>query len=41
MVAGLVSWGGPKIEPALRKYVERLGWISVAVLGIGFLVWKL
>ncbi|MCJ7557566.1 MAG: DedA family protein [Gammaproteobacteria bacterium] len=41
MVAGLVSWGGPKIEPVLLKYVERLGWVTVALLGIGLLVWKL
>ena len=41
LVAGLVSWGGPRIEPVLKQYVERLGWITVALLGIGFLVWKL
>jgi membrane protein YqaA with SNARE-associated domain len=40
LVAGLVRWGGPKIEPMLRKYVERLGWATVLLLAIGFMVWK-
>jgi membrane protein YqaA with SNARE-associated domain len=40
LVAGLVRWGGPRIEPVLRKYVERLGWATVALLVIGLLVWK-
>jgi len=40
MVAGLVMWGGPKIEPMLRQYVERLGWATVGLLIIGLLVWR-
>lgn len=40
MVAGLVMWGGPKIEPVLRQYVERLGWATVGLLVIGLLVWR-
>jgi len=40
MVAGLVRWGGPRIEPMLRRYVERLGWATVALLCLGFLVWR-
>ena len=40
MVAGLVMWGGPKIEPMLRQYVERLGWATVGLLVIGLMVWK-
>ncbi|MDH3401187.1 MAG: DedA family protein [Chromatiales bacterium] len=40
MVAGLVMWGGPKIEPMLRQYVERLGWATVGLLVIGLLVWR-
>jgi membrane protein YqaA with SNARE-associated domain len=41
LVAGLVSWGGPRVEPVLKQYVERLGWIAVALLCIVLLVWKL
>lgn len=40
LVAGLVRWGGPRIEPVLRQYVERLGWATVALLIIGLLVWR-
>jgi len=40
VVAGLVMWGGPKIEPMLRQYVERLGWATVGLLVIGLLVWR-
>jgi membrane protein YqaA with SNARE-associated domain len=32
LVAGLLVWGGVKFEVSLRKYVERVGWISVAVI---------
>ncbi|HFE39454.1 MAG TPA: DedA family protein [Gammaproteobacteria bacterium] len=39
LVAGLMYWGGEKMEQALRKYVEWLGWLLIigAVL-IYFLV---
>lgn len=40
MVAALVMWGGPKIEPMLRKYVERIGWATVGLLLLGLLVWR-
>ncbi len=32
LVAGLLAWGGPKLEPLLRRYMERLGWGTVAAL---------
>lgn len=35
LVAGLMAWGGPKLEPIIKKNIERLGW---ATLGIGVLV---
>lgn len=38
LVAGLVAWGGPRIEPHLRRYVETLGWL-VAALILGAIVW--
>ncbi len=34
MVALLVAWGGPKIEPWLRAYMERIGWATVILLGL-------
>jgi len=32
LVAGLLYWGGPRVEEMLRKYVELLGWLFVALL---------
>ena len=32
LVAGLVAWGGPRVEPWLRTYIDRIGWATVAVL---------
>lgn len=32
MVAGLMAWGGARMEAMLHKYVERLGWLTVALL---------
>jgi len=37
LVAGLVRLGGDKFESTLSKYVERVGWATVAVIVI--LVW--
>ena len=31
LVAGLLAWGGPKMEAALRRYVERIGWALVVI----------
>ena len=42
LVAGLLVWGGVEFEVSLRKYVERVGWISVAVIAAiigGFMVY--
>ena len=32
LVAGLLVWGGVQFEVSLRKYVERIGWITVGVV---------
>ena len=37
LVAGLVRLGGENFESTLSKYVERIGWATVAVIVI--LVW--
>ncbi|RLK50690.1 membrane protein YqaA with SNARE-associated domain [Alkalispirillum mobile] len=41
LVAGLVSWGGPKVEPALRAWIDRLGWATVALLILGYVIYRL
>ncbi len=32
LVAGLLVWGGEKLESRLRQYVERIGWAVVALV---------
>jgi membrane protein YqaA with SNARE-associated domain len=34
LVAGLLVWGGEKLESRLRQYVERIGWAVVALVAI-------
>lgn len=38
LVAGLLYWGGPRVEQVLRRYVERLGWLLVAMLVVSYFV---
>ena len=38
MVSGLLYWGGPRVEQALRKNVEVLGWLTIALLLLAYLV---
>lgn len=35
LVAGILAWGGPRLEPWLRTYIERIGWGTVALLAVG------
>lgn len=35
LVAGLMAWGGARMEEALHRYVDRLGWALVVVVLIG------
>ncbi len=32
--AGVIAWGGEKMEKAIRKYIDRLGWACVILIGI-------
>jgi membrane protein YqaA with SNARE-associated domain len=40
LVAGLIVWGGDRLETTLQKHVERVGWAAVAlvVVVVGWLV---
>lgn len=40
MVSLLMAWAGPKLEPTVRKYIEWIGWISVILLVVGYLIAK-
>ena len=41
LVSGLVRLGGPKIEPHLRRYVDIIGWGTLALIVVGYLIWRL
>ena len=38
MVAGLMAWGGEQMEGMLHRYIDRIGWFMVLLLGV-VLVW--
>ena len=40
LVAGLAAWAGPRSMPWVRRHVERIGWASVAVAVVAWLVWR-
>lgn len=40
MVAGLLVWGGRKMEQTIRRYVDVIGWLMVALIVIGVVVYK-
>lgn len=40
LVAGLMKWGGARMEAALHRYVDRLGWATVALVVIGALLYR-
>ncbi|MDP1898978.1 MAG: hypothetical protein Q8K96_00805, partial [Rubrivivax sp.] len=35
LVAGLMAWGGARMEVALHRTIDRLGWATVALVGVG------
>lgn len=41
LVAGLMAWGGPRMEALLGKYIDRLGWATVVLLAVALVVAKL
>ncbi|QNH21604.1 DedA family protein [Xanthomonas sp. GW] len=38
MVAGAIRLGGPRAEAALRRWIEPLGWVAMAILAL-LVVW--
>lgn len=38
MVAGLMYWGGEKMEQQLRKYVDWIGWVTIALALLTYLL---
>jgi len=39
LVAGPMAWGGARMEAVLHRYVDRLGWATVALVVIGVAVY--
>ena len=40
MIALLMAWAGPKMEPVVRKYIEWLGWSVIALAVAGLVIHK-
>lgn len=40
IVAGLMKWGGARMEANLHKYVDRIGWATVALIVIAVLIYR-
>ena len=42
LVAAAIRIGGDRAEATLRRYIEPIGWIALAIIaaGIGYLVWR-
>lgn len=40
MVAGLMKWGGASMEQNLKKYVDRIGWATVALVAVAVIALK-
>ncbi|MGL5006904.1 MAG: YqaA family protein [Plesiomonas sp.] len=40
LVALLMAWGGPRMEVQLRKYIEILGWGTVALAVLVYLIYR-
>jgi membrane protein YqaA with SNARE-associated domain len=40
LVAGLMYWGGEKLEQKLHRYVDILGWVMVVLVVLGIIIFK-
>lgn len=40
LVSALLAWGGERLENVLHIYVNRIGWATVALVGIAGLAYK-
>lgn len=41
LVTLLVSWGGPKVEPYLERYIDRIGWATVVFAAVVLVAWRM
>jgi hypothetical protein len=40
LVAGLMRWGGARMETAIRVNVERLGWLTIVATALMYVMVK-
>ena len=40
LVAGLIRFGGARMEQKLREYIDIIGWVVVVLCVVIFLIWK-
>jgi len=40
LIALLMAWAGPKMEPVVRKYIEWLGWSVIVIAVAGLMIHK-
>lgn len=40
LVAGLMAWGGERMEGLLRTYVDRIGWATVIAVVAGVMIYR-
>lgn len=38
LVAALMKWGGARMEGMLRQHIDRIGWLTVVLVGVGVLL---
>jgi membrane protein YqaA with SNARE-associated domain len=38
LVAGLIWWGGERMDQVLRSYIDRLGWVFIAVAIVIYII---
>ncbi|MES9855520.1 MAG: YqaA family protein [Sedimenticola sp.] len=41
LVAALMAWGGKKMETALKKYIDLIGWLMVLLVAAAIIISKL
>jgi membrane protein DedA with SNARE-associated domain len=41
LVAGLLYWGGERFEKTLRRYIDTIGWVFVALFVTALIIWRI
>lgn len=41
LVAGLMAWGGERMEKQLHRYVDALGWLTLLIVAVIVAIYKL